>query len=96
MNIQIENLINDVATIDMAWAVLKKEENGNWDYVHIKETVDPRYIGVGKSYETSLSFAMHNGPYRWMKLTDEELEPGEYKLIWAVEGGWIGADFTVE
>lgn len=96
MNIQFVNLTDDVATIDMARAVLKKDKNGNWKYVYTKETVAPRYIKVGGTYETSLSFKMNGGPYRWMKLTEEELEPGEYKLIWAVEGGWIGADFTVE
>ena len=96
MDIRIENTTDRTIIVEDARAVLKKSDSGEWEYMYKRELQRPSKIEAGGAYVTQLeintkkSTAILAGD-----LTEEPLEAGEYKLLWAVDGRWIATDFTV-
>lgn len=104
MDIQIENTTDHAITVEDARAVLKKNDNGEWEYVYKTEIHNPKEIAVGGVYTHQLhitpsqaqSGSITVGSADTPKgITDKPLEAGEYKLLWAVDGRWVSADFTL-
>lgn len=89
MNIYIENTTEQEIFVNDAYAVLKKSSNGEWDCVYSHQTLNERKKEPGDVYTICLLLKEKG-------LTKHPLQEGcEYKLIWGVDGQWIGADFTI-
>ena len=91
--LRIENTTDGELCLDPVRALVKKTADGGWEYVRQSAdyTSSPRYLSKGKTHNCSFMIGGSQDT-----LTGGKLEPGEYKLIWSVDGnGWIGADFIV-
>lgn len=89
MTVQVKNTTDRKVTVDLGtYAVLKKKENGEWEYVYKKESYRLRVLEPEEVYQGKLFI----GPFNFTK---EMLDVGEYKLLLAVDGQWNGVDFCV-
>lgn len=89
MTVQVKNTTDRKVTVDLGtYAVLKKKENGEWEYVYKKESYRLRVLEPEEVFQGKLFI----GPFNFTK---EMLDVGEYKLLLAVDGQWNGVDFRV-
>ncbi len=94
MTVYFENTTDHEIGIDPARAVLKKGDNGEWEYVYqcVYNKAGARYLDEGETYKYTYGMVHEH----WtIGLAGGKLGIGDYKLIWAVDGKWVGTDFTI-